>query len=403
MKNILVEDIDKKFVEFENIRKITEDKYVLITFSDNTILKCSLNHRIFIDKFKFEFAKNLKINDSIFSNETSKKIIDIKIINEKIDLFDLINVNNKNKSYYTNGIYSHNCFLGSAYTLINAAALTKIKEQVDKDRDVKYNVLQLLDFAVNIIKDPVKGHFYVLGADVGDGVGLDFSTFHVFDITNPVCIEEVAYFSSNLIKTIEYAYVIAKTGLLFNYCPVFCEANSIGRSVIDHLFYTFEYEYLAHIGGKNLGIQSNPTTKKQSVIQFKEIMENNKIEIVFHSKALYDQLCSFGKKGDSYGGLDSSHDDDVMATIWAFYILCEDNMQSFYEAEWKKYTETFIWYTNIHRFESQVQSNANRTQMNIEKEYGKLKSYVETKDKTLLEDVAYNKEDVVHLNAVKFF
>lgn len=152
------------FVSFDGITK-KHGRSVHIQF-DNTILKCSLTHKVQLLNGKFIDAKYLKPGNIVLPNS---RVVSIKIIDE-LDLFDLVNVNNKDNSYYTNNVVSHNCeFLGSSNTLVDGKFLATIpfsKPIYSKN-------------SLNEFEQPNKSHSYVMTVDVARGRGLDHSAFIV--------------------------------------------------------------------------------------------------------------------------------------------------------------------------------------------------------------------------------
>jgi len=87
------------------IRKLQKGFYYIISFDDDSILKCSDDHLIKMDDNKFIYSKDIEVND-ITCN--SKKVVSIQLINRNIDVYDIMNVELKNE-YYTNNVISHNC------------------------------------------------------------------------------------------------------------------------------------------------------------------------------------------------------------------------------------------------------------------------------------------------------
>lgn len=90
------------FKKFDGIKKSDETSGLEISFSDQSVVRCTYTHRIEKDG-KFVFSKDIKIGD-VFG---SKKVINIKkIFNHKF--FDPVNVQDGN-TYSFNGLEHHNC------------------------------------------------------------------------------------------------------------------------------------------------------------------------------------------------------------------------------------------------------------------------------------------------------
>lgn len=91
--------------DFKAVKKTTKQYYFEIIFDDNTLLKCSSNHKIKMKNSYFNYAKDLKVGEEVY---TGQKIRSKEKIEEKVDLYDLLDVDLDNE-YYTNNIVSHNC------------------------------------------------------------------------------------------------------------------------------------------------------------------------------------------------------------------------------------------------------------------------------------------------------
>jgi hypothetical protein len=90
--------------DFSGIKKTTRNKYHKVTFSDDSILECTPEHKI---KLNDGFNETVNINEcDITSN--GLKILNNEIIKETDNFFDLINVDGGNE-YFTNNVISHNC------------------------------------------------------------------------------------------------------------------------------------------------------------------------------------------------------------------------------------------------------------------------------------------------------
>lgn len=372
----LIKDSFGNFSKFSYVRQLTSDELFHIIFDDNSEIYCSKYHSFYLDHSIPIFAFNIVKNDNILSVDNKfKRVKDIQLLVKKSHIYDPINVENDNHSYITNNIASHNCFLGSSYTLINAEVLAQIKSEymmISHLNKQHWQEFPIYEWKAQIYRPAVKGNCYIMGVDVADGVGIDYSVIKVFDITNAFEIEEVAHFSDNLIKTIDLPIIIAKLGKMYNFCPVAVESNAIGRAVLDHLLYTFEYENIIHHGGKGVGVLSNGNTKRISILNFKNIVENKHIKIKIRSSNFYEQLETFGKDGEYYKGLDHSHDDEIFSAVWSFLIFEPKIMCSYFDCELKPVSEIFNWYIHMKMGYTVSEELANK---NIDEEYQRLKHY----------------------------
>lgn len=96
------------------------------------------------------------------------KIVKIIDLGKKY-CYDLLNVGN-NHIYWTNGILSHNSFLGSVATLISGKKIAEFKEHFDDVNNLKnaYDIQLHPDFPstkIQMYMPPQKNRAYIVGAD----------------------------------------------------------------------------------------------------------------------------------------------------------------------------------------------------------------------------------------------
>lgn len=101
--------------------------------------------------------------------------------------------------------------------------------------------LPTLDGQLQIYQHPRRGHKYIMGIDVGDGLGQDYSVCDVFRMgTIEECEEQVAQFRSNTIPPSAFAYIVDAIGHLYTWpdgreALASVECNNHGLSVQDTL------------------------------------------------------------------------------------------------------------------------------------------------------------------------
>jgi len=111
---------------FSGIKKVSKCKYVKFIFNSKNILICSIGHKLKRHDNVFIDTRKIKKGTKIISKDNNIEIVKQKlIINDDIDLYDLIEVNNGHE-YYSNNILSSNCafidgieeiWLSAQYTL----------------------------------------------------------------------------------------------------------------------------------------------------------------------------------------------------------------------------------------------------------------------------------------------
>ncbi len=158
----------------------------------------------------------------------------------------------------------------------------------------------------------------------------------VFDITNLQEIREVAYFASNSINGPAFAYVIAKTGLRYNYGAVALESNGIGKSSLDFLVNVFEYENIIRLGHKDedeAGIFSANGIKVQACVYLRDMLECGAINLILRDRGSLLELQKFERtktKATVTFRASSGNDDSVMALIWGIYGTKEDILELYF-------------------------------------------------------------------------
>jgi len=232
-----------------------------------------------------------------------------------------------------------NEFLGSSPTLLNAKALNSLIE-TEKEYRTPYTTKQIGNdkignWNIKIYEPPTPNNAYVLGCDVGEGIGSDYSVIRVLNITNLAEIKEVAYFSSNIINGPSFAYLITKLGIRYNYGAVALERNGIGKSTLDFLVNVFEYDNIVDVGNKSdsVGIFSSNSTKVDACIHFRDSLESGLIKLILRDRDSLLELQKFERvKSKSHVSFSASsgHDDTVMALIWGIYVTKLDILEMYY-------------------------------------------------------------------------
>ncbi len=311
------------FKSFDGIIKNTKQEYIKIILVDNTYLICSVDHLILIENDEFKFAKNLSINDYIFTETGLQKIESIEYHKDKIDLYDLTNVQDINHTYYTNGIASHNCkFLGGEDTLISPDVLQDIITIDPKEKHFADSL--------KIFKQPIQGHNYFMTVDVSRAKGLDSSAFTILDVT-AYPFEVVCHYSDPNIQNLIFPSIINRLGRIYNEAAILVEINDNGQQVADLLFEEWEYpnllgcavkgrvgQVLTVFGPRTKGLKTSVSTKRVGCANLKTLIETKKLNI--NSFDILRELTNFILKGSSYESEKGSHDDLVMCLVnfsWA--------------------------------------------------------------------------------------
>lgn len=98
---------DKGYQNFKGIFIGKNPEKIKFKFSNNSKLICTSKHKIMISSTKYKYAKDLHVNDIIYSNI---KIIEKKEINNNKKVYEFLEIENTH-TYFVNGILCHQCLL----------------------------------------------------------------------------------------------------------------------------------------------------------------------------------------------------------------------------------------------------------------------------------------------------
>ena len=206
-----------------------------------------------------------------------------------------------------------NTFFGTGDTLINAETLLKLRAK---------NPLRYLEGGdLKIYEETQQGHEYVMLVDVSKGRGQDYSTFNVIDISSRP-FKQVAVYRNNLISPLLFPNIIYKWANSYNKAYVVIESNDQGSLVTNGLYHDLEYENMhveSAIKANALGIEMTRKVKRLGCSSFKDILENNKLEVCDDDTIL--EISTFVAKGVSYEASSGNHDDLVMNFVLLGYFM----------------------------------------------------------------------------------
>jgi len=204
-----------------------------------------------------------------------------------------------------------NTFFGTGDTLIGADTLLELKAKEPLRRVENQSVL--------IYEEPVKNHEYIMTVDVSRGRGQDYSTFNVIDISARP-FKQVAVYRNNIISPLLFPNIIYKYAKVYNEAYVVIESNDQGGVVTNGLYHELEYENMhveSAVKANALGIEMTRKVKRLGCSAIKDIIENNKLDIVDENTIL--EISTFVAKGSSYQASEGNHDDLMMNLVMFGY------------------------------------------------------------------------------------
>jgi len=302
------------FENFKGVLKKTTNKMYCITFEDDSYIKCSDGHGFLTDK-GFLKASELTLTNTL----TGKKIKNINFETGNFDVYDPVGVDRHN-TYYSNDIISHNTeFLGSSNILISSA---KMKQLIVLQEDPSFK-----DGKLDIFEKPIENNTYTITVDVAEGLGQDYSTFSVIDVTQ-IPYKLVAKFRDNTITPLLFPTKILQTARYYNEAFILVEINSIGLQVADIIHFEFGYENLIKIETKGkqgqlqspgfkkriaYGIKTSKQTKAIGCANLKTLIESDKL--IVKDPDIIKEFTTFAVDKQTYKAEDGSNDDLVMTLV----------------------------------------------------------------------------------------
>lgn len=223
----------------------------------------------------------------------------------------------------------HLCeFLGSVGTLINPSKL-KILTYDDP--------IQRGDKGLDIYEKPKEESNYLMTVDVARGIGNDYSSFIVFDITN-FPYKVVAKYKNNEIKPMLFPSIIEKVAKGYNYAWILAEVNDIGEQVANILHYELEYDNMlmcsmrgragqivgSGFSGKKsqMGVRMTSAVKKLGCSNLKLLIEDDKLMI--NDYDIIAELTTFIQKHNSFEAEEGCNDDLAMCLVIFAWLVAQE-------------------------------------------------------------------------------
>jgi hypothetical protein len=318
------------FKNFDGINKIYKG-YIQIKTENGCSVKCSSNHLFVIDD-KNILAKDIIINETLLDTLNGKSLVtDVIHFDDKIELYDLINVEGDN-IYYTNDIVSHNCsFLGSGNNFIDEQYI-QFQEKNNVIDPIRYDYI---DRNFWIWEDPLQEHKYLVTIDVSSGRGEDSSCINILKILENG-VEQVAEYHGKLppdvLGELGYHYAVKYN----NGHVVIDVTGSYGVPTMQKILeYGYKNVYYSKIKNQEIKSQFEEYLQGEDVpgftigtnrglilLEFERVFRSN--EIVVRSSRFTSELKNFLSVDSANRVADhrrSTHDDIIMATAIGLYVL----------------------------------------------------------------------------------
>ena len=132
--------------------------------------------------------------------------------------------------------------------------------------------------------------------------------------------KQVAVYRNNTISPILFPDIIYKFAKAYNNAYVVVENNDQGSVVCNGLYHDLEYENMhleSMVKANGLGVRMDRKVKRIGCSSFKDIIENNKLDIVDEQTII--EISTFEAKGQSFEASNGNHDDLVMNFVMFGY------------------------------------------------------------------------------------
>lgn len=218
-------------------------------------------------------------------------------------------------------------FLGSSNTLISASKIQQLfalmEEPIHIENNVKYYEM------------PKQNHTYAIVVDVAEGLGLDYSTYSVVDVTS-IPYKQVAVFRDNQIKPILLPAQVVSMAKKYNEAFILVEINSIGLQVADMIHYDLAYENLIKIQSKGkqgqqwtaghkknlaFGVKTSVQTKQIGCTNLKAMIESDKL--IIRDEQTIKELTTFSAEKKTYKAEEGNNDDLVMTLVNFSWLMAQ--------------------------------------------------------------------------------
>ena len=313
------------YKDFAGIAESIHKSYLEILFHNGEIVKCSGEHIFWTYNNDLIRAKDLLVGFELKTENDIWEISEINAIQETKNMFDIIEVDNKENSFYlANSLKSHNCqFLTFEKTLIDPDVLDFYT--------FPEIALEINGFEIYKEKLDHPDGLLVVTIDPSAG-GEDFSVIQIWEIAPQKVIQLASFVDQDADASVIFEKLLWLQEFMkteWNYQPdeslIIFERNGIGEGLAQILTQTEQaIEYLEmpifYDNKGKAGIHTGQTLKNKLALQFKNLVEYNKM--VINDALFVDELYGFVRNSvGSYSGKSGYHDDRVTCAFLMVYYL----------------------------------------------------------------------------------
>lgn len=219
-----------------------------------------------------------------------------------------------------------NAFILPGKSVVDTSYLDDLKAQSAEP------VLVIDEGRYKIFELPEPGQLYVIGVDVGEGIGRSNSVAQILNVTNLQNIRQAATYASNDISPYHFGTRLMNVVNDWGRPPILIENNNNGQQVLDVMYQTHNYENIVtyhfdgfskHYNNSNrLGVYNHTNTRYKGITNFRywvNGLKTVKINDLDSILEIYNFIrlpnYTYTKRSDK------DLDDRVFGLIWALFIL----------------------------------------------------------------------------------
>lgn len=229
-----------------------------------------------------------------------------------------------------------NTFLDDAASAVGASIIERFK------KEKKPPIWTSDDGEYIVFEYPDKNKLYVVGVDVGEGIGRAASVAQILDVTDLQHIKQVAVYGSTKIEPYHFANKLSTIGRSWGLPPMLIERNNCGAQVIDALYHNHKYEKLVsyskvstldrynNTGG--IGVRAH-TNIKSDGIQNMRYWVNHLQTVHINDPTTISEFETFVRfpNGTFRKKSENFFDDRIMSLVWALFMLESEVCQQYFE------------------------------------------------------------------------
>ena len=232
-------------------------------------------------------------------------------------------------------------FLHSGTSPFDPMMFTKFEDEMKEP----INILE--DGCYKIWAKPSPDRIYSIGIDTSEGTGQDYSVAQIFDITNPIDIEQVAVYKTNKMDTITWANKMLAVCKQWYSPVVLIERTGPGTGPCDKFFESGYPRMVSHGWGEmgsirnhrhwKPGIICNSMSKMYCARNMKYYINDRRCVKIYDEDTIkelrtfdYIKLPSGNYKWAAQNGF---HDDHVMALGWSLFVLHDHVINQYFNVK----------------------------------------------------------------------